>query len=257
MSSPVIRTLLVDDEPVARRVLREELADLRDIEMIGEAENGFEALESIRTLRPDLVFLDLQMPGLGGFEVISKLEVIGPLPTLVIVTAFDQHAIQAFEAGAIDYLLKPVGNERLMKCVDRVRAIRHNASITGNQMSRLQDVAASQGVPSRPRKIVARAGEEFHLVDSSQVLAFQAEREVVWMITRKQRYLATQPLRQIEEKLAGLNFVRIHRNALVNLDHVAKMAPLSSQRWLLTLSNSQEFTVSKRQASSVHKLLNW
>ena len=257
MARPVIRTLLVDDEPVARRVLREELTDLRDIEIIGEAENGQQALESIRTLRPDLIFLDLQMPGLGGFEVISRLDVTGPLPTLVIVTAFDQHAIQAFEAGAIDYLLKPVGTERLIKCVDRVRAIRQNAGIAAGQMARLQDVAAAQGGPSRPRKIVARAGEEFHLLDSSQVLAFQAERELVWIITRKQRYLATQPLKQIEEKLAGLNFARIHRNALVNLDHVAKMAPLSSQRWLLTLTNSQEFTVSKRQASSVQKLLSW
>jgi DNA-binding LytR/AlgR family response regulator len=104
---------------------------------------------------------------------------------------------------------------------------------------------------------VAKLGEEYHLLDSNQVLAFQAERELVWIITRKQRYLATQPLKVIQERLGCLNFARIHRNALVNLDHVAKMAPLSSQRWLLTLGNQQEFIVSKRQAREVQKLLSW
>jgi DNA-binding LytR/AlgR family response regulator len=98
---------------------------------------------------------------------------------------------------------------------------------------------------ARPRKIIGKLGEEFHLLDSNQVLAFQAERELVWIVTRRQRYLATQPLKTIQEKLGGLNFARIHRNALVNLDHVTKMTSLSSQRWLLTLANQQEFIVSK------------
>jgi DNA-binding LytR/AlgR family response regulator len=123
-------------------------------------------------------------------------------------------------------------------------------------VARLQEVAHQAPSP-RPRRIVGRLGEEFHLLDTSQVLAFQAERELVWIITRKQRYLATQPLKAIQEKLAGMNFARVHRNALVNLDHVSKMAPLSSQRWLLTLANQQEFIVSKRQARAVQKLLSW
>jgi two-component system, LytTR family, response regulator len=255
MSTAPIRTLVVDDEPVARQVMREELGDLPDVELIGEAENGEQALNRIHSMRPDLVFLDLQMPGMDGFEVVRNLNAASP-PCIVIVTAFDQYAIRAFEAGAIDYLLKPVGQEGLVKCLAKVRQLRKNSQAVAENVARLQEIA-HQSPSARPRKIVGKVGEEFHLLDSSQVLAFQADRELVWIITRKQRYLATQPLKTIQEKLGDLNFARVHRNALVNLDHVAKMAPLSSQRWRLTLANQQEFTVSKRQARAVQKLLSW
>ncbi|MFN0167376.1 MAG: LytR/AlgR family response regulator transcription factor [Bryobacteraceae bacterium] len=255
MTAGYLRTLLVDDEPIARQVLREELQDVPDVEVVGEAENGEQALERISALTPDLLFLDLQMPGMDGFEVVRNLTGANP-PCVVIVTAFDQHAIQAFEAGAIDYLLKPVGQERLLKCVERVRHLRKSSLAVAESVAKLQDVA-QQSPFTRPRKIVGKLGDEYHLLDSSQVLAFQAESELVWIVTRKQRYLATQSLKTIHEKLGNLNFARVHRNALVNLDQVAKMAPLSSQRWLLTLANQQEFIVSKRQARSVQKLLSW
>lgn len=255
MTSSRLKTLLVDDEPVARQILREELQDLPDVEIVGEAEDGEQALERIHRLAPDVVFLDLQMPGMDGFEVVRNLTDPNP-PCIVIVTAFDQHAIRAFEAGAIDYLLKPVGQDRLLKCLERVRHLHKNSLAIAEGVARLQDIA-QPSPSSRPRKIVGKLGEEYHLLDSSHVLAFQAERELVWIVTRKQRYLATQPLKVIQEKVGGLNFARIHRNALVNLDHVAKMAPLSSQRWLLTLGNQQEFIVSKRQARAVQKLLSW
>jgi DNA-binding LytR/AlgR family response regulator len=255
VSNALIQALLVDDEPIARNIMREELEELPGVDVIGEAENGEQALDRIRALTPDLVFLDLQMPGMNGFEVVRRLAGANP-PCIVIVTAFDQHAIQAFEAGAIDYLLKPVSQDRLVKCLDRVRQLRKNSLAVAESIAKLQEAAPATSAP-RPRKIVGKLGEEFHLLDSSQVLAFQAERELVWIITRKQRYLATQPLKTIQEKVGGLNFARVRRNALVNLDHVAKMAPLSSQRWLLTLANQQEFIVSKRQARAVQKLLSW
>jgi len=250
-----MRALLVDDERIARKVLREELDEFPEVQVVGEAENGPQALERIRGLSPDLVFLDLQMPGMDGFEVVRNLEGTA-LPCIVIVTAFDQHAIQAFEAGAIDYLLKPVGPDRLGKCLERVRRLRKNSLGVAESVARLQEVGR-QSPSSRSQKIIGKLGEEFHLLDASHVLAFQADGELVWIITRKQRYLATQPLKTIQERLSGLNFARVHRNALVNLDHVAKMAPLSSQRWLLTLKNQQEFIVSKRQARAVQKLLSW
>jgi len=239
-----IRTLIADDEPVARKILRDELAAAPDIEVVAEAEDGEQALRQIAETRPDLVLLDLQMPALGGFEVIQRLPP-GALPIVIIVTAYDQHAIRAFEAGAIDYLLKPVSHERLEKALDRARALR----------GRTQDVAES--LAKLGRKIVGRAGESYYLLDIEDVLAFQAEREIVWIVTAKQRFMATQTLRAIETRLVGSVFQRVHRNALVNVNHVRKMTPLSSFRWLLTLSNGQEFTVSKRQAHSVRQMLQW
>lgn len=249
-----LRALLVDDEPIARRVLREELQDSTIAEIAGEAENAAQALDLIERLKPDVVFLDLQMPEMDGFEVIRNLP--PRPPAVVIVTAFDQYAIRAFEEGAIDYLLKPVSQERLMRCLDRVRSVRHDAKSNAAEAARLQEIA-DHATRTQPRKIVGKLGQDYHLLSSDQVLAFQAERELVWIITRKQRYLATQPLNIVHSKVAGLNFARIHRSTVVNLDQVVKMSPLSSQRWLLTLSNNMEFVVSKRKARAVRKLLRW
>lgn len=238
----MVRCLIVDDEPIARRVLREELEQFADIEIAGEAEHGQEALRKIAELSPDVVFLDLQMPGMGGFEVIRRLEG-GRLPIVIIVTAYDQHAIQAFEAGAIDYLLKPVNEARLRKTIERVRQL---------QGKRL---AIAESLAHLARKIVGRKGEEYFLLDAGEVLAFQAEAELVWIVTARERFLATQPLRAIEDRLKGLPFRRVHRSAIVNLDRVRKMSALTSRRWLLTLDNGLELIVSKRQAQGVREML--
>jgi len=251
-----LRTLIVDDEPVARQVLREELEQLDGVEIAGEAQDGVSALAAIRKLTPDLVFLDLQMAGLGGFDVIRKLPSAGHIPMIVIVTAFDQHAIQAFEAGAIDYLLKPVGLERLAQAVDRATKLRARPAAVAEQFASIQGIAESS--PAKTvRKIVARSGEEYLLLNAEEVFAFQAEGDLVWIITSKKRYLATQSLKVIQVKLQATSFRRIHRKALVYLDHVRKMSTLSSQRWLITLNNGQEFIVSKRQARNIRQLLSW
>ncbi|MDE3167703.1 MAG: response regulator transcription factor [Acidobacteriota bacterium] len=250
--SVTIRTLIVDDEPVARQVLREELSAAGDIEIVGEAEDGAGALAAIARHRPDLVFLDLKMPGLGGFDVVRRLPE-GVLPVVVIVTAYDEHAIRAYEAGALDYLLKPVSQERLARTLDRVRALRGRKGEVAESLVRLDAVTAP--VSSRVRKIVGRSGAEYYLVDPDEILAFQAEGEIVWMITARRRYMATQPLHAIGARLAGGPFQRVHRGALVNVNHVRKMTPLSSQRWMLTLSNGAEMTVSKRLAKSVRDAL--
>jgi two-component system LytT family response regulator len=249
-----LKTLIVDDEPIARKVLREELESITGVEVIGEADNGAVALYEIAEHRPDLVLLDLQMPVMGGLEVVRNIRRGTHMPVIVIVTAYDKYALQAFEAGAIDYLLKPVGQERLAEAVDRARRVTGREAV--ERLAHLQEVAGPPG-SALTRKIVGKVGEEYFLLDAGEIYAFQADGDLVWIITAKRKYLATQPLKVLDQRLGNTSFRRIHRNSLVNVDHVRKMSALSSQRWLITLSNDQEFIVSKRQARSVRQLLNW
>jgi two-component system LytT family response regulator len=255
MGARPMKTLIVDDEPIARRVLAEELEAFPEVSLAGEASNGKQALLKIAEMRPDLVFLDLQMPVMSGFEVIQNLQAAPP-PVVVIVTAFDQHAIRAFEAGAVDYLLKPVNAARLRKAVERAHFLQRRPLEAAHEMERVS-ASADAVNPSPGRKIVGKAGDEYHLLDADDVLAFQADRELVWIITAKQRLLATQSLQAIEQRLAGTQFRRVHRNAIVNVNHVRKMSALSSQRWLVTLGNSLQLVVSKRLAHSIRDILHW
>jgi two-component system LytT family response regulator len=250
-----MKTLIVDDEPIARRVLREQLELIREVVVVGEAENGKQALQRILELQPDLVFLDLQMPLMGGFEVVQKLGG-AELPVIVIVTAFDEHAIRAFEAGAIDYLLKPVSESRLQKAVARAWEMKSKPLEIANNVANIAAAAAPQGsVPSR--KIVGRSGADYVLLDLGEILAFQAEGELVWIVTAKHRLMATQNLRTLENRLNEQNFQRVHRNTIVNVDHVRKLTAMSSQRWLITLSNALQVVVSKRQAHNIRRILHW
>ena len=250
-----MKTLIVDDEPIARRVLREQLEPFREVVVVGEAENGKQALQRILDLQPDLVFLDLQMPLMGGFEVVQKLGG-GELPVIVIVTAFDEHAIRAFEAGAIDYLLKPVSESRLQKAVARAWELKNKPLEIANNVANIAAAAAPQGSASS-RKIVGRSGADYLLLDLGEILAFQAEGELVWIVTAKHRLMATQNLLMLENRLKEQNFQRVHRNTIVNVDHVRKLSAISSQRWLITLSNALQVVVSKRQAHNIRRILHW
>ena len=226
---------------------------IEDVEIIGEADNGKKALDQIAEHKPDLVLLDLQMPTMGGLEVVRRLKDGAHMPVIVVVTAYDKFAIQAFEAGAIDYLLKPVGQERLAEAVERAKRLKGRQAF--ERVAQLQEIAEPSS-PQRVKKIVGRLGGEYFLLSADEIHAFQAEGELVWIITAKRKYLATQTLKVLQERLANTSFRRIHRNALVNVDQVRKMSALSSQRWLITLSNNQEFIASKRQARAVRQLLN-
>jgi two-component system LytT family response regulator len=249
-----LRTLIVDDEPIARRVLREELELIDGIEIVGEADSGEKALDQIAEQKPDLVLLDLQMPTMGGLDVVRNLKHGSHMPVIVVVTAYDKFAIQAFDAGAIDYLLKPVGQERLAEAVERAKRLRGRQAF--ERVAQLQEIGEPSS-PQRVKRIVGRLGGEYFLLSADEIHAFQAEGELVWIITAKRKYLSTQTLKVLQERLANTSFQRIHRNALVNVDHIRKMSAVSSQRWLITLSNNQEFIASKRQARAVRQLLHW
>jgi DNA-binding LytR/AlgR family response regulator len=247
-----LRVLIVDDEPIARRVLRQELTCLDQVDLVGEADNGELALAHINALLPDLVFLDIQMPVMGGFEVLSRITG-GRLPVVVMVTAFDQYAIRAFEAGAVDYLLKPVSAPRLLQSVERAARLLRSPLAVAENIVELQQIATPE---PRVKKVVGKLGDEYFLLNPEEVLAFRADGDLVWILTARQRYLATQNLKTLEERLSPASFRRIHRNALVNINQIRKMSSLSSQRWLITLNNGIEFVVSKRQAQQVRDVLH-
>lgn len=252
----------MDDEPIARRILRQELDGLDDVAVVGEADNGESALVEISALAPDIVFLDIQMPGMGGFELVSRLNG-GHLPIVIMVTAFDQHAVRAFDAGAVDYLLKPVSPARLRQALERARRLYRHPKMIAENMAHLQQVVktgvSTDHTAEQPRlqKIIGRSGQEYFLLNPEEVLAFQANGDNVSILTHKQSYWATQNLRSLEERLSHTSFLRIHRNALVNVNQIRKMSMITSQRWLITLNNGLEFVVSKRQGRHLRDVLPW
>ena len=241
-----MRVLVVDDEPIARQILVEHLEEFRDVEIAGEAADGLAAVEQIQTLNPDLVFLDLQMPELGGIAVAKSLRG-DRMPLIVFVTAFENHALEAFDAGAVDYLLKPVRKERLSAALDKARRI---------LAARSPD--ASKPTPKTiSRRIVGRLGGDMHMLDPADVIAFQAEGETVIIVTATGRYYADHSMKSLEERIDAERFRRIHRKTIINTDHIRKISPLSSKRWLLKMSNGLEAVVSKRLAGMIRDETRW
>lgn len=236
-----LRVLVVDDEPVARQVLRELLEELQ-VTLAGEAATGLEAVEQIARLKPDIALVDLQMPGLDGFGVARALR--GErLPLVIFVTAFDKHALQAFESGAVDYLLKPVRRERLEAALDKARTV-----LAGIRRAQPQEALY---------KVVGRAGAELHLLDPGQIIAFQAEGDCVRIVTANGRYLADKSMKELDSRLPRERFRRIHRSTIINVDHIRTISSLSSKRWLLKLSNGMEAIVSKRLAGVIRETTRW
>jgi DNA-binding LytR/AlgR family response regulator len=186
-----------------------------------------------------VVLLDLQMPELDGLSVVRSLSG-ARTPMIIFVTAYEKHALAAFEVGAIDYLLKPVRRERLEKAIEKAR----------RQMK--------PPVPNESlRKIVGRRGSDLYLLDTAEIVAFQAEGELVHIISTSQRYLSDHSLKSLSEKLEPSRFRRIHRSTIINTDHIRKISPLSSKRWLLKMSNNFEAVVSKRLASAIREDTRW
>lgn len=234
-----MRVLIADDEPIAREILREHIDAIAGLEFAGEAATGAEAISRIFDLRPDVVLLDLQMPELDGLSVVRSLSGERS-PLIIFVTAYENHALAAFEVGAIDYLLKPVRRERLEKALEKARR-------------QLKPAPPSETL----RKIVGRRGTDLYLLDPAEIVAFQAEGELVHIVTTAQRYLSDHSLKALQDKLEKTRFRRIHRSTIINTDHIRKISPLSSKRWLLKMSNNFEAVVSKRLASAIREDTRW
>lgn len=251
MSRMGIRALIVDDEPPARDELAWLLSRHGDIEVV-QADGAGRAVEAIRRAAPDVVFQDIQMPGKDGFHVLAEAIELPRPPLFVFVTAFDRYAVQAFEAQALDYLLKPVAEERLAECLRRVRA-----RVNG-QAGRAQFAESAgrllESVPGAGRlaRVPIEQGGRIRLVRPESVLMIEADEKRVTALTDQGRFAVhgLPTLCRVEERLAGLPFFRIHRGALVNLERVAELAPWIGGKYHLTLDDPArtEAVVSRNRA---------
>jgi len=235
-----VRVLIADDEPVARDILREHVESTPGLKLVGEATTGAEAAARILELAPDLVLLDLEMPERNGLAVVRSLRG-APGPLIVFVTAHDRHALEAFEVGAVDYLLKPIRRERFEKAIEKARKQFHRTPAPEATL----------------RKIVAKRGADMYLLDASEIIAFRAEGELVHVITASQQYLSNHALKALEAQLDRPRFQRIHRSTIINTDHIRKISALTSKRWLLRMSNGMEAIVSKRMAGVIREQGRW
>ncbi|AHG88900.1 LytTr DNA-binding region [Gemmatirosa kalamazoonensis] len=227
----MIRTVIADDEPLARRGVRQLLAPHRDVTVVAEARNGEEALRVLRACRPDLVFLDVQMPELDGFGVLREL---GPgfVPAVVFLTAYDTFAVRAFDARALDYLVKPVEEARFLDAMERAR-------------ERLRGAA-----PTPRRLLVPVAGGEL-LLDLDEIDWIEADDYYAAVHARGRRHLLRESLASLAERLDASRFVRAHRSAIVNIDRVRELRAESSGETVLVLRDGTRVPVSRRRREVV------
>jgi two-component system LytT family response regulator len=242
-----VTVVIADDEPVARAGLRDMLGAASWLTVVGEAANGPAAIETINRLRPDLVFLDIQMPGLLGTEVLQQ---VTHQPFVVFTTAFAHHAATAFELGALDYLLKPFGPERLAKALERVRSALGESGASPAALDRLRE-ALGAGPMSR---LFVRSGGGVVPVAVAGVAWFEASGDYVVAHSGKSRYMLHVPLSRLEARLDARRFVRIHRTHIVNLDHVVTFRPHGKGQLEAELKDGTRLVVSRDRAREIRAL---
>jgi two-component system LytT family response regulator len=257
----VLKTIVVDDEPLARRGLKLRLKGIDDVEVIAEAKNGREALELVRKLDPDLLFLDIQMPGMDGFDVLRSLEA-DEMPAIVFVTAFDDYAIKAFEANALDYLLKPIEDKRLSDALDRVRdnldqrhALRHRKSllklvgdITGEPVGSMEELSAKD-VASLKKKEVPRLaikdGGHTTWIPQDQIEWIDAAGDYMCVHSGGETHIMRMTMKMLEDSLDPDYLQRIHRSTIVNVDQVKEMRAHINGEYFLTLKGGHVVKLSR------------
>lgn len=252
-----IRTLVVDDEPLAVQGLELRLATFPDIEIVGRAMNGREAIRAIRAEKPDVVFLDVQMPGFDGFSVISAVsDIVGPL--FVMVTAFSHHALRAFEAQVVDYLMKPVEAERLAQTMDRVRTrlIERKLCEEAERLGVSSLVPSSEPSPDRYERIinVKDQGQIFR-VDVDRIEKIDAAGDYMCLTTADQTLVLRETMKDLERRLDPRKFQRVHRSTIVNLENVRQVKPHTNGECFLTLASGATVKVSRSYRDVVARFL--
>jgi two-component system LytT family response regulator len=238
-----LRAVIVDDEELARALLREFVESSTGVEILAECANGFEAVKAISEKKPDLVFLDVQMPKLNGFEV---LELIGEEVAVIFVTAFDQYAMRAFDEHAVDYLLKPFSLERFQKALERARRrLGENPSSKPKAMPATDLARAARPAQDYLQRIVVKDGARVHIIPVERLDYAEAQDDYVSLHSQGKSYLKEQTISSLEAALDPERFVRIHRSAIVNLERVARIEPYGKESRLAILADGTRLPVSR------------
>ena len=241
-----MKILIIDDEPLARQRLASVIAEIGKHDVIGEGSHGEQALSLSQSLQPDVLLLDIRMPGMSGVEAASHIMKLEEPPAIIFTTAYDEYALQAFDAQAVDYLLKPIRKERLEQALENAKRL------TRAQLNSLDEVEAST---TERRHISARLGGELRLIPIEDVRYFMAEHKYVTVRYTKGTVLIEESLRQLEDSFAN-QFLRVHRNALISIQHISKLEKDKSGRHLIHLRNLDEpIEVSRRHLPTVRKVM--
>lgn len=246
-----LRVVIADDERPARLFLKAILQDFDDTEIVGEAENGSEAVELIKETKPDLALLDLQMPEMTGLEVVKSLKK-SQMPLIAFVTAYDEFAVRAFEVNAIDYLLKPVEKARLRETLNRAHERLEQTDFQAKESENLQAAIATYeeiSVKNFLERIPVRTKDEIFLISVSEIISIVADGELLHITTlQNKKYTINFRLKDLEARLDAKKFIRLSRGALVNLEMVARISPMPGGTYRVALKNGQEISSSRFQS---------
>lgn len=249
-----VRVLIADDEPPARAKVRRFLAAEADVEVVGEAGSGPEAVEAIGRLRPDVVFLDIQMPGADGFGVLDALPP-GTLPQVVFVTAYDEYALRAFEVHAVDYLLKPFDGDRFRTALARARErVRARAPTDGLEERIRRALAEARPPAAYLDRVLVRTGDHAVFVRTDEIDWLEAEENYVRLHAGRESHLVRGTLAGLEARLDPAKFVRVHRSHVVNLASIRALHPWSHGDWMIVMRDGRELMLSRRYRDRLPEL---
>ncbi len=234
-----MKVVLIDDELLARAIVKEYLQNYPDLEIVAECSDGFEGLKAIQQHKPTLIFLDIQMPKINGFEM---LELVDDPPPVIFTTAFDEYAMQAFEKHAIDYLLKPFSKERFDKALQKWLQLHNNNAATGETKLLLQSVSSSE---LKSNRVIVKDGGKIKIIPLAQIQYLEAADDYVKIYTAEGSFLKNKTMQFFEMQLNSQQYVRIHRSYIVNIALITRIDPSEKDSHLIVLSNGKKLPVSK------------
>lgn len=247
----MIRVILIDDEPLARSLLRNFLNEIEEVEIIGEYENGFEGLKGITDLKPDLIFLDIQMPKLNGFEM---LELLDEIPHVIFITAYDQYAVKAFESNAVDYLLKPYSQDRLITAFQKAKELIENPVKSDGVKELIKDHQAQIETIDR---IAVKTGTKIKIIYTGEVEYVESHDDYVMIYTADGKYLKQKTMKFFERHLPSQSFIRVHRSYIVRIDFVEQIELYEKDSYIIKLKNNKTIPVSKSGYNRLRAALNF